>query len=275
MRIDAHQHFWKFDPLRDSWITDDMSVLRRDFLPDDLQPLLQQNGFDGCVAVQADQSEEETHFLIQLSNENTFIKGVVGWVDLQAENIAERLEYFKQYEAVKGFRHILQGEKERDLMLHARFKKGIALLEQFNFTYDILIFPDQLKFATELVRSFPHQKFIIDHLAKPYIKTKKIEEWKRDILQIAQFENVCCKISGLVTEADWQHWKKEDFTPYLDVVVEAFGSNRIVFGSDWPVSLLAGCYEKVAGVVADYFATFSKAEQEQFFGQNAIQFYNL
>lgn len=275
MRIDAHQHFWKFDPVRDSWITDDMSVLRRDFLPGDLQPLLQQHGFDGCVAVQADQSEEETRFLVDLAKENNFIKGVVGWVDLQADNIEERLEHFKQYEVVKGFRHILQGEKQRDLMLHARFKKGIARLEQFNFTYDILIFPDQLKFATQLVSSFPRQKFIIDHLAKPCIKAKQIEEWKKEMLQIAQYENVYCKVSGLVTEADWQNWKKEDLIPYLDVVVEAFGSNRIVFGSDWPVSLLAGSYEKVVGVVADYFASFSKAEQEQFFGQNAIQFYNL
>jgi L-fuconolactonase len=275
MRIDAHQHFWKFDPLRDSWITNDMAVIRRDFLPGDLQPLLQQNGFDGCVAVQADQSEEETRFLVDLAKENAFIKGVVGWVDLQAENSTERLEYFKRHEVVKGFRHILQGEKERDLMLHARFKKGIALLEQFNFTYDILIFPDQLKFARQLVSSFPNQKFIIDHLAKPYIKTKKIEEWKRDILQMTQYENVYCKISGLLTEADWQNWKKEDFIPYLDVAVEAFGSNRMVFGSDWPVSLLAGSYKKVVNVVADYFASFSKAEQDQFFGKNAIQFYNL
>lgn len=275
MRIDAHQHFWKFDPVRDSWITDDMAVLQRDFLPDDLQPLLQQNGFDGCVAVQADQSEEETRFLVDLAKKNAFIKGVVGWVDLQAENVAERLEYFKQYDIVKGFRHILQGEKQRDLMLHARFKKGIALLGHFNFTYDILIFPDQLKFVRQLVSSFPNQKFIIDHLAKPYIKTKKIEEWKEEMLQLAQYENVHCKISGLLTEADWQHWKKEDFIPYLDVVVEAFGNNRILFGSDWPVSLLAGCYEKVVGVVADYFASFSKAEQDRFLGQNAIQFYNL
>jgi L-fuconolactonase len=275
MRIDAHQHFWKFDPVRDSWITDDMSVLRRDFLPGDLLPLLQQNNFDGCVAVQADQSEEETRFLADFARENAFIKGVVGWVDLQADNIEERLKHFKQYEVVKGFRHILQGEKQKDLMLHARYKKGIALLEQFNFTYDILIFPDQLKFANQLVRSFPHQKFIIDHLAKPYIKTKQIEEWKKEILQIAQYENLYCKISGLITEADWHSWKTEDFIPYLDVVVEAFGSNRILFGSDWPVSLLAGSYEKVVSVVTDYFACFSKGEQDRFFGENAIQFYNL
>jgi L-fuconolactonase len=275
MRIDAHQHFWKFDPVRDGWITDDMSVLRRDFLPGDLQPLLQQNNFDGCVAVQADQSEEETCFLVDLAKDNAFIKGVVGWVDLQADDIEERLKYFRQHEVVKGFRHILQGEKQRDLMLYAGFKKGIALLEQFNFTYDILIFPDQLKFANQLVRSFPRQKFIIDHLAKPYVKTKQIVEWKKEIVQIAQYENLYCKISGLITEADWHSWKEKDLIPYLDVVVEAFGSNRILFGSDWPVSLLAGSYEKIVGLVSDYFASFSKAEQDQFFGKNAIQFYNI
>ena len=275
MRIDAHQHFWKFDPVRDGWITDDMSVLRRDFLPGDLQPLLQQNNFDGCVAVQADQSEEETCFLVDLAKDNAFIKGVVGWVDLQADDIEERLKYFRQHEVVKGFRHILQGEKQRDLMLYAGFKKGIALLEQFNFTYDILIFPDQLKFANQLVRSFPRQKFIIDHLAKPYVKTKQIVEWKKEIVQISQYENLYCKISGLITEADWHSWKEKDLIPYLDVVVEAFGSNRILFGSDWPVSLLAGSYEKIVGLVSDYFASFSKAEQDQFFGKNAIQFYNI
>ena len=275
MRIDAHQHFWKFDPVRDSWITDDMSILRRDFLPGDLQPLLQQNNFDGCVAVQADQSEEETCFLVDLAKDNAFIKGVVGWVDLQADDIEERLKYFRQHEVVKGFRHILQGEKQRDLMLYAGFKKGIALLEQFNFTYDILIFPDQLKFANQLVRSFPRQKFIIDHLAKPYVKTKQIVEWKKEIVQIAQYENLYCKISGLITEADWHSWKEKDLIPYLDVVVEAFGSNRILFGSDWPVSLLAGSYEKIVRLVSDYFASFSKAEQDQFFGKNAIQFYNI
>lgn len=275
MRIDAHQHFWKFDPVRDGWITDDMSVLRRDFLPGDLQPLLQQNNFDGCVAVQADQSEEETCFLVDLAKDNAFIKGVVGWVDLQADDIEERLKYFRQHEVVKGFRHILQGEKQRDLMLYAGFKKGIALLEQFNFTYDILIFPDQLKFANQLVRSFPRQKFIIDHLAKPYVKTKQIVEWKKEIVQIAQYENLYCKISGLITEADWHSWKEKDLIPYLDVVVEAFGSNRILFGSDWPVSLLAGSYEKIVRLLSDYFASFSKAEQDQFFGKNAIQFYNI
>ncbi|HTM93859.1 MAG TPA: amidohydrolase family protein [Flavisolibacter sp.] len=273
--IDAHQHFWQFDPVRDSWITDDMLVIQKDFFPDDLKPVLQQNGFDGCVAVQASQSEEETDFLISLANENDFIKGVVGWVDLQANDIEERLAKYKSIPVVKGFRHVLQGEPQRDLMLKPEFKRGIAALQKHGFTYDILIFPDQVNFSGELVASFPEQKFVIDHIAKPYITRKEIDEWKRDMQKIAKQENVYCKISGMVTEADWKGWKKEDFKPYLDAVVEAFGTDRILFGSDWPVCLVAASYEKMLAIVKDYFASFSQDEQDRFFGLNAIRFYNL
>lgn len=273
--IDAHQHFWKFDPVRDSWITDEMSVIQKDFFPGDLKPVLQRNGFDGCVAVQASQSEDDTEFLISLANDNDFIKGVVGWVDLQANDIEQRLTKYKSVSVVKGFRHVLQGEPQRDLMLTPNFKRGIAALQKHGFTYDILIFPDQVKFSEELVASFPEQKFVIDHIAKPYIKRKEIEEWKKDMESIAQHQNVYCKISGMVTEADWKGWKKEDFKPYLDVVVNAFGTNRILFGSDWPVCLVAASYETMLAIVKDYFSSFSKEEQEQFFGINAIRFYNL
>jgi L-fuconolactonase len=274
-RIDAHQHFWEFDPIRDSWIKDEMAAIRKDFFPDDLKPLVQQNGFEGCVAVQASQSEKETEFLISLAKQHHFIKGVVGWVDLQSGNVEERLTYYKSFPVVKGFRHVLQGEPQRDLMLKPNFKKGIAALQQHNFTYDILIFPDQLKFSTELVALFPEQKFIIDHIAKPYINRKEIAEWKNDIEKIAQYQNVYCKISGMVTEADWKHWKKEDFKPYLDVIVNAFGPSRIVFGSDWPVCLVAASYAEVVHIVKDYFSSFTKEEQDQFFGLNSIRFYNL
>jgi L-fuconolactonase len=273
--IDAHQHFWQFNAVRDSWITDEMSVIQKNFFPNDLKPVLQQNGFDGCVAVQASQSEEETRFLISLATENDFVKGVVGWIDLQADNIEERLEEYKSIPVVKGFRHVLQGEPQRDLMLNPGFKRGIEALQQYGFTYDILIFPDQVKFSDELVAFFPEQKFVIDHIAKPYIKRKEIDEWKKDMENIAKHENVYCKISGMVTEADWKTWKKEDFEPYLDVVVNAFGTNRILFGSDWPVCLVAASYQEMLAIVKDYFASFSKDEQEQFFGLNAIRFYNL
>ncbi|RDV16947.1 amidohydrolase [Pontibacter diazotrophicus] len=274
-KVDAHQHFWKFDPVRDSWITDDMASIRRDFGPEDLQPVLRQHGFDGCVAVQADQSEAENDFLLTYADRYDFIKGVVGWVDLRAENIQERLNHYAGFGKMKGFRHVLQGEPDRALMLQPEFKRGISQLSGYGFTYDILIFPDQLRYAKELVAAFPEQPFVVDHLAKPNISGQEIEAWARDMKAIAQYENVYCKLSGMVTEADWQHWKKEDFIPYLDVVVQAFGTNRIMYGSDWPVCLVAASYEEVLSIVEDYFSAFSQAEQAAFFGGNASRFYKL
>lgn len=274
-RIDAHQHFWQFDPVRDNWITDDMSVIQKDFLPENLKPVLDKNGIDGSVAVQASQSEKETEFLISLAEKNSYIRGVVGWVDLQAGDITERLAKYKSIPVIKGFRHVLQGETQRDLMLQPSFKRGIAALQQFGFTYDILIFPDQLKFCRELVAAFPNQKFVIDHLAKPGIKQGEIAEWQNEMNLVAAYPNVYCKISGMVTEADWKNWKEEDFKPYLDVVVNAFGIKRIMCGSDWPVCLLAGSYEKIMGIVVNYFSGFTAEEQDQVFGLNAKHFYEL
>jgi len=275
LRIDAHQHFWKFDPVRDSWINSDMSVIQRDFFPADLLPVLQSNGMDGCVTVQSDQSEAENDFQLKNATSNDFVKGVVGWVDLQADNIEERLAYYQQFGKLKGFRHVLQGEKDRALMLKPAFKKGIGLLNRFGFTYDILIFPDQLKYSAELVAAFPDQQFVIDHIGKPYIKDGKIDEWKKDMQAIAACKNVCCKISGMITEADWKTWQEKDFKPYLDVVVHAFGPKRIMFGSDWPVCLVAGSYEKMMSIVNNYFASFTQHEQALFFGGNAMRFYKL
>lgn len=274
-KIDAHQHFWKYDPVRDSWISEAMSVIRKDFLPTDLEPLLKQNGFEGCVVVQSDQSEQETTFQLANAEKHDFIKGVVGWVDLQDRNLEDRLKYYKEFRKLKGFRHILQGELKRDLMLDPAFKRGIGLLHKYGFTYDILIFPDQLGYTSQLVSDFPDQRFVLDHLAKPYIKFRKMSEWKSDIKQLAVYENVFCKISGMVTEADWQYWTKNDLRPYLDVVVEAFGTKRIMFGSDWPVCLVAAEYGEVLGIVTNYFSSFSKHEKDLFFGYNAIEFYNL
>ncbi|MFD3000140.1 amidohydrolase family protein [Pontibacter toksunensis] len=274
-RIDAHQHFWKFDPVRNSWITGDMASIRRDFTPEDLQPVLQQHGFDGCVAVQADQSEAENEFLLGYADTYDFIKGVVGWIDLKAADIQEHLTHYARFEKMKGFRHVLQGEPDRALMLHPAFKRGISQLSRFGFTYDILIYPDQLRFAKELAAGFPDQPFVIDHLAKPNIKAQEIETWAKDIRAIAEHVNVHCKLSGMVTEADWQNWKKEGFRPYLDVVVEAFGTNRIMYGSDWPVCLVAASYAEVLGIVEEYFSSFSQSEQAAFFGGNASRFYRL
>ena len=275
LKIDAHQHFWKFDPVRHDWINDEMKIIQRDFLPVYLKHILKENGFDGCVTVQADQSEAENEFLLKNAEEHEFIKGVVGWIDLQSPEVEERLNYYKEFKKLKGFRHVLQGEAQRDLMLTSNFKNGIGLLGKSGFTYDILIYPDQLKFSTELVSFFPNQPFVVDHIAKPNIKGKEIMEWKKDIRSIAERDNVYCKLSGMITEADWNTWKLEDFTPYLDCVVEAFGVNRLMFGSDWPVCLLAGSYEEMIEVVTNYFYHFSKSEKDQLFGGNAIKFYDL
>ncbi len=274
-KIDAHQHFWKFDPVRDAWITNEMSAIQKDFMPKDIFPLLQQHEFTGTVVVQSDQSEEENMFQLKNAAQYDFIKGIVGWVDLQAGNIEDRLAYYAQFSKMKGLRHVLQGETDRALMLKPAFKNGISLLNKYNFTYDILIFPDQLEYAAELVKEFTNQMFVIDHIAKPDIKNKKIKDWKKDIQNIAEAENVYCKISGMVTEADLKNGKKEDLHPYIDTVVEAFGTNRIMYGSDWPVCLLAAPYGSVLDIVKEYFSSFSKNEQDNFFGKNACTFYNL
>jgi len=273
-KIDSHQHFWQYDPVKHDWIDDTMKMIRKDFLPGDLQPVLKENNFDGCIAVQADQTEAETNFLLALQQENTFIKGIVGWVDLRQDNIRERLSWYKQFAAVKGFRHVLQGEAP-EFMLQPKFLNGIAALEELEFTYDILIFPKHLAAAITLVKQFPRQKFVIDHIAKPYIKKGLLGEWKQAMKIIAQHENVYCKISGMVTEADYQYWKKEDFTLYIDAVVEAFGTKRIMYGSDWPVCLVAASYTNMLNIVKDYFAHFSTTEQDNFFGNNAASFYKL
>ena len=271
--IDAHQHFWKYNKEDFDWITDEMAVIRKDFLPEDLIKVYKKNNIDGCIAVQVNQSEEENFFMLNLANQFDFIKGIVGWVDLQADNIEERLQFFSQYKSIKGFRHILQGEKNRALMLEKPFLNGIRLSKKFGFTYDILIYPNQLNYAVEFVKDFPDQLFVIDHLAKPLIKQQEILNWKKSIQQFKTFENVYCKISGMVTEADWKNWSNETFKPYLDTVVATFGTKRIMFGSDWPVCLVAAGYNQVLQITNNYFSSFSTDEQESFFSNNAKNFY--
>ena len=275
MRIDSHQHFWKYHPVKDAWITNDMKVIQHDFLPADLWPLLQQNNVDGCVAVQADQSEEEIDFLLQLAGENDWIKGVVGWVNLSAANLEDRLQHFSQYEKLKGFRHIVQAEPANDFLLTADFCKGIAQLSKYNFTYDILVFPRQLKYVPAFVELFPLQAFVIDHLAKPDFKKADFEEWEKAMKAVAAYPNVYCKVSGMVTEANWNTWTIEDFSYCLDVVTEAFGIGRLLFGSDWPVCLLAASYQEACNIVHRYFMQFSMEEQGKLWGKNAVDFYHL
>jgi len=275
IKIDSHQHFWKFDPVRDSWIDKTMSAIQSDFLPDDLKPILDKYHIDGCIAVQADQSEAETEFLLGLAETNDFIKGVVGWVDLRADNIGKRLEYFKDFKKLKGFRHVLQGEPDRALMLNPQFTRGINALRVYDFTYDILIFPDQLGYTYQFAKTFGGHRFVIDHIAKPDIKTKNIEKWTNGIKAIAKLENVYCKVSGMITEADWYGWVLTDFEPYLDVVFEAFGTKRVMFGSDWPVCNVAGGYQQMLSVVKNYTSKLSEDEQARFWGLNAGEFYKL
>ena len=273
MKIDAHQHFWQYDPVRDTWMTEE--VLQRNFMPEDLYPLLRQQLFDGCVAVQADQSEQETLFLLEQADKFDFIKGVVGWVNLCSADVGDRLEYFSSFPILKGFRHIIQGEPQDDFILRKDFSRGIALLNQYDFTYDILIHPRHLKYATEFAQRFPNQAFVIDHLAKPFIKEGIYEEWKQDIQAISELPNVSCKLSGMVTEADWKNWKEEHFTVYIETVLESFGPDRVMFGSDWPVCLISADYSNVCKLVEHHTQSLSADEKQKLWGLNAERFYHL
>jgi len=274
MKIDSHQHFWQFNPVRDAWIDDTMSVIRRDFLPEDLQPLLTENSIDGCVAVQADQSEAETEFLLDLASKNEFIKGVVGWIDLRKENAEERLAHYAKRSLFKGVRHIAQGEAD-DFLLRADVQRGIGFLAKYNLTYDILVFARQLPAAIELVKAFPQQKFVLDHLAKPQISKGLDKAWQTNIAALAAYPNVFCKLSGMVTETEDFKWKKSDFTPYLDVIFNSFGTDRVMYGSDWPVCLLAADYALQLDILQEYIADFSESEQSKIMGGNAVSFYDL
>jgi len=272
--IDTHIHFWNYNKIKDAWITDEMKVLQRDFLPEHLENELSKNNVEGIVAVQADQSENETQFLSDLADKNSIIKGIVGWVDLQSANIERKLLYYLNNSKIKGFRHIVQSENE-GFLANKKFLNGISFLKKAGFTYDILIYENQLKEAIKFVNKFPDQKFIIDHCAKPGIKNKSISEWKTLMKEIARNENVCCKISGLITEAKWNEWNEKDLYPYLDAVFESFGTERLLFGSDWPVMLLSGNYTLWKNLLEKYMSQFPSEQKQKVFRENAIYFYNL
>jgi L-fuconolactonase len=251
-----------------------MSPLKRDFLPEELERECDANGIDGSVVVQVDQSEEETHFLLDLAGKYERIAGVVGWIDLRSERIEERLQFFAQFKKLCGFRHIAQAEPD-DFLVGREFARGIARLREYGFTYDILIYPNQLSAAMQLVSRFPEQRFVVNHAAKPFIKAGSREPWTSHVKTIAQNTNLFCKVSGLVTEADWVNWKPEDILPYLDVVFEAFGPERLMFGSDWPVCLLAADYGQVKRLVETYVETHASKHMPDIFGGNAVRFYGL
>lgn len=274
MTIDSHVHFWKYDEVRDSWITDDMKVLQQDYLPEHFQPIAKRNGIDGVVAVQADQSELETRFLAELAATHPLIKGVVGWIDLRDPKLGERLQHFIAYPIIKGWRHIVQGEPD-DFLLKKDFQRGVQLLKEFDYTYDVLIYHHQLPAAVAFINALPEQKLIIDHCAKPDIRERSIKEWETQMRRIAEHPNVYCKVSGLFTETHWKKWSAADFYPYLDVVFDAFGADRLLFGSDWPVILLSGIYVQWKSLLEKYMENFKPEQREKVFGGNAVSFYNL
>lgn len=274
-RIDSHQHFWKYDPKRQNWMTDEMDLLKKDYGPQDLFVLLEQCQLQGSVAVQASQTEDENDFLLNLAENNSFIKGIVGWVDLQSESLLDRLCYYNTKNKIKGFRHVIHDEPDIDFMLRPAFLKGIKALRSFGYTYDLLVYPIHLPNALQLVRQFPDQPFVIDHIAKPKILEQEISEWRKQLTCLASLQNVYCKISGMVTETNWKKWRQEDFIPYMDTIVELFGTKRILYGSDWPVCTLSASYTETYGIVKSYFDRFSNEEQDDFFGLNAKRFYHL
>lgn len=275
MHIDAHQHYWIYNAAEYEWIDDSMAALRRNFLPEDLAPELERAGFHGSVTVQTRQTLEETRWLLELAERSRNILGVVGWVDLFSRECRSQLEAFSKHSKLVGIRHIVQSEPDERFLLRPDFLRGIGMLEEFDLAYDILIYTRHLPVAAEFLERFPRQRFVLDHLAKPPIKNHEIGDWAEGIRLIAKFPNVFCKISGLVTEADWQRWTPEDIHPYLDVAFESFGATRLMIGSDWPVCLVASPYGRVMDVVMKYLQKRTDEEREAVLGGNAQRFWRL
>jgi L-fuconolactonase len=275
MRIDAHQHFWIYDPREHGWIGDSMTSIRHDFLPVDLKPELERSGFDGTVAVQVQQTLEETRWLLELAASSSYIRGVVGWVDLRSAQVWTQLESFAENPKLVGIRHIVQSEPDDQFLLRPDFLRGISALGEFDLAYDLLIYPKHLPAAAEFVHHFPGQRFVLDHMAKPPIKSGEIQSWARDIRDLALFPNIFCKLSGLVTEADWQRWTPEQLLPYLDAVFECFGPERLMIGSDWPVCTVAASYSQAVDIVKNYVSNFPVEVREAVLGGNAARFWKL
>lgn len=274
-RIDSHQHFWRYKSDEYPWIDASREPLQADFMPPDLAPLLGASGIDGTVAVQARRNVNETEFLLELADRFDFIRGVVGWLDLRADDVEAQLERFADRPRMVGLRYSAHDEADDRRMLGGNFSRAMALLKAHDLRYDLLLFPRRLPLALELVRRFPEQPFVLDHIAKPLIKDGVLEPWRRDIRALAKCDNVWCKVSGMVTEADWKAWTQDDFRPYFDVVLDCFGSERLMFGSDWPVCTLAGSYSQAVDIVENHIAALSADEQAAVMGGNASAFYQL
>ncbi len=275
MRLDAHQHFWQYNPAEHVWMTEVMAALKRDFMPKDLKPLLAASGFEGCIAVQARQSLEETHWLLSLAEEYDFIQGVVGWVDLCSPDLPRVLDGLEGSARLVGVRHVVQDEPDDAFMLRPEFRRGIARLAENGLMYDLLVYPRQLYAAVKLAREFPAQRFVLDHIAKPAIADGQMEPWATQLRELAKLPNVTCKLSGMVTEAKWKQWREDDFRPYLDVVFDAFGAERLMIGSDWPVCTLAGEYAEAMGIVMDYVAQLPEEQRDGVLGGNCARVYGI
>ncbi|HEY3393208.1 MAG TPA: amidohydrolase family protein [Lacipirellulaceae bacterium] len=275
MKIDSHHHFWKYDPAKYDWIDESMMAIRRDFLPSDLKRELENSSFDGAVSVQAQQTLEETNWLLDLADEHDFLKGVVGWVPLADPNVRGILDRLAEQLKLKGIRHIVQAEPDERFILRDDFNAGVRLLAEYGLAYDILIYERHLPQAIEFIDRHPKQVFVLDHLSKPRAKDQVAEPWRTNIRDLAQRENVFCKISGLVTEADWTSWSEAQLSVYLELVLDVFGPRRVMFGSDWPVCLVASSYEKWYHVVCRFCEKLSRDEQARIFGGTAIEAYRL
>lgn len=275
MRIDAHQHFWRYRPEAHGWITDAMAVLKRDFLPEDLGPLLRAQGLGGCVAVQAAQSLEETRFLLALADAHPFVRAVVGWVDILSPDLERELDAFAAYRRFRGVRHVAQDEPDDGWLARPEVVRGIGTLRRFGLTYDILVYARQLPAALTLAQALPEQPFVVDHVAKPEIRARRLEPWRSGLRRLAALPHVHCKLSGLVTEAAWDGWTPADLQPYLEVALDAFGPDRVMIGSDWPVCLLAGDYPSVLDVVRQFISSLSDGEQAAVLGRSAARFYGI
>lgn len=271
--IDSHHHFWHYDPVTYEWIDERMKVIQRDFLPEHFRPVLAEYGVTGTIAVQADSSIAETRFLLEKAEENDFIKGVVGWVDLRSDTLEKKLDALAHNRKLVGFRHIVQGEADPLFVLDPKFRRGLEIIFERGYTYDLLIYPHQLISALELVRKFPEHPIVIDHIAKPYIARRYIEGWAVMMGEISKYEQVRCKVSGMVTEAEWSAWEPADIHPYMDVVTDCFSPDRLMYGSDWPVLNVAANYGQVIGLVLDYIKDWSAEDRRKIMGGTARSFY--
>jgi L-fuconolactonase len=273
--IDAHHHLWKYSAQSYPWISDAMGAIRQDFLVEDLRNTLLEGGINGAVTVQARQTLAETEWLLELAAANDLIRGVVGWVPLQNPALRQDLERFSGSAKLKAVRHVVHDEPDDFFILRDDFNRGVSLLGEFSLRYDILIFERHLPQTVEFVDRHPDQIFIVDHIAKPHIRDAKIEPWGRSLAALALRENVYCKLSGLVTEANWSSWTAQDLQPYFEVVLKTFGPKRLMFGSDWPVMLVASSYKRWVDVVLEMIQSLSTDEQAWIMGKTASGAYQL